>query len=57
LLFDVYTGVNIEAGLKSVALGLILQGFSSTLTDEDVDKEINSIVSVLNDNRYGRAIV
>jgi len=55
LLFDVYTGVNIEAGLKSVALGLILQGFSSTLTDEDVDKEINSIVSVLNDN-YGATL-
>ncbi len=49
LLFDVYTGTNIEAGLKSVALGLILQGFSSTLTDEDVDKEINKIVTVLNE--------
>ncbi len=55
LLFDVYTGDNIEAGLKSVALGLILQGFSSTLTDEDVDKEINQIVTVLNDN-YGATL-
>jgi phenylalanyl-tRNA synthetase beta chain len=52
LLFDVYTGTGIEDGLKSVALGLILQGFSSTLTDEDVDKEINKIVAVLND-KYG----
>jgi len=55
LLFDVYTGTNIEAGLKSVALGLILQGFSSTLTDEDVDKEINKIITVLNDN-YGATL-
>jgi len=55
LLFDVYTGDNIEDGLKSVALGLILQGFSSTLTDEDVDKEINKIVTVLNDN-YGATL-
>ncbi|MCW8933962.1 MAG: phenylalanine--tRNA ligase subunit beta [Gammaproteobacteria bacterium] len=55
LLFDVYTGVNIEDGLKSVALGLILQGFSSTLTDEDVEKEINKIVTVLND-RYGATL-
>jgi len=55
VLFDVYTGNNIEDGLKSVALGLILQGFSSTLTDEDVDKEINQIVTVLNDN-YGATL-
>ncbi len=55
LLFDVYTGANIEDGLKSVALGLILQGFSSTLTDEDVDKEINKIVTVLND-KYGATL-
>jgi len=55
LLFDVYTGTNIEDGLKSVALGLILQGFSSTLTDEDVEKEINKIVTVLND-RYGATL-
>ncbi|MCW9048025.1 MAG: phenylalanine--tRNA ligase subunit beta [Gammaproteobacteria bacterium] len=55
MLFDVYTGTNIEDGLKSVALGLILQGFSSTLTDEDVEKEINKIVTVLND-RYGATL-
>jgi len=55
LLFDVYTGVNIEDGLKSVALGLILQGFSSTLTDEEVDLEINKIITVLND-RYGATL-
>jgi phenylalanyl-tRNA synthetase beta chain len=55
VLFDVYTGINIEDGLKSVALGLILQGFSSTLTDEDVDIEINKIVTVLNDN-YGATL-
>lgn len=47
LLFDVYTGVGIDNGLKSVALGLILQGFSRTLTDEDVDSEIQNIVTAL----------
>ena len=45
--FDVYTGTGIENGLKSVALGLILQGFSRTLTDEDVDREIENIVKAL----------
>jgi len=55
LLFDVYTGTGIEVGLKSVALGLILQGFSATLTDEDVEKEISKIVTVLND-RFGATL-
>ena len=48
LLFDVYTGTGIDIGLKSVALGLILQGFSRTLTDEDVDSELENIVAALN---------
>ena len=48
LVFDVYTGDRIDNGLKSVALGLILQGFSRTLTDEDVDLEIENIVKALN---------
>ena len=48
LLFDVYTGKGVDNGLKSVALGLILQGFSRTLTDEDIEKEIKNIVDVLN---------
>jgi len=55
ILFDVYTGTGIDNGLKSVALGLILQGFSSTLKDEDVEKEISRIVTVLND-RYGATL-
>ena len=35
--FDVYTGKEVRNSRKSVALGLILQDFSRTLTDEDVD--------------------
>ena len=46
-LFDVYTGKGVENGLKSVALGLILQGFSRTLTDEDVDSEVVKIIESL----------
>jgi phenylalanyl-tRNA synthetase beta chain len=37
VVFDVYRGSGIEAGLKSVALGLILQETSRTLTDDDAD--------------------
>ncbi len=36
-LFDVYQGPGIEAGLKSVSIGLILQETSRTLTDDDAD--------------------
>ena len=46
-LFDVYTGKGVGDGLKSVAFGLILQDFSRTLTDQDVDAEVERIVSAL----------
>ena len=36
-IFDIYTGPGIEAGLKSVAISLILQETSRTLTDDDAD--------------------
>ncbi len=36
-IFDVYHGPGVEAGLKSIAIGLILQETSRTLTDEDAD--------------------
>jgi phenylalanyl-tRNA synthetase beta chain len=45
--FDVYTGKGVAQGRKSVAFGLILQDFSRTLTDQDVDVEIERIVSAL----------
>ena len=47
-LFDVYRGEGIDSGRKSLALGLTLQDLSRTLTDTDVDKELNKIIDVLN---------
>lgn len=47
IVFDVYAGKGVSPGLKSVALGLILQDFSRTLVDDDVDHEIQKIVSSL----------
>lgn len=46
-IFDVYTGKGVDQGRKSVALGLILQDFSRTLTDLEIDSEIEKIVSTL----------
>jgi len=46
-IFDVYRGTGVEAGRKSVALGLIFQDISRTLTDEDVERLMASIVADL----------
>ncbi len=43
-LFDVYTGENIDSGRKSLALGLILQEKSHTLTDQEVDEVVNTVL-------------
>jgi phenylalanyl-tRNA synthetase beta chain len=45
--FDVYRGPGLETGTKSIALGLIFQDFSRTLTDEAVDQNVASIVAGL----------
>src|SRR5690606_11112781 len=45
--FDVYRGPGVEKGRKSVALGLIFQEISRTLTDEDADRAVASIVADL----------
>ncbi len=43
-IFDIYQGPGIEAGRKSIALGLILQETSRTLTDEDADSVMDTAV-------------
>ena len=42
--FDVYTGVKIDSGRKSIAFGLILQDSSHTLTDVEVDEAVAVIL-------------
>ena len=48
--FDIYTGKGVDSGRKSVALGLILQDFSRTLTDLEVEAEIDAVVATLKHN-------
>ena len=52
-LFDVYQGEGIDLGKKSLAIGLIFQVTSSTLTDEAVDSVINSVLSALREEFGG----
>ncbi len=42
--FDIFAGEHIDAAQKSVALGLILQETSRTLTDADGDKIVGAVV-------------
>ena len=51
VIFDVYRGKGIDSRLKSVALGLILQDTSRTLTDADADETVSSVTEHL-----GRAL-
>ena len=46
-LFDVYTGENIDSGLKSLALSLILQESSHTLTDTEVERASELVLTAL----------
>ncbi len=47
VIFDVYQGKNVETGSKSVALGLILQDTSRTLTDADIDGVLQAVLKRL----------
>lgn len=46
-MFDIYRGSGVDSGRKSVALGLILQESSRTLTDEDLDIVMARVLSHL----------
>jgi phenylalanyl-tRNA synthetase beta chain len=46
-LFDRYSGKGVEDGRKSLAMGLILQDDSRTLTDDDADRCVREAVAAL----------
>jgi phenylalanyl-tRNA synthetase beta chain len=48
-IFDVYRGPGVDSGRKSIALGLILQDSSRTLTDDDADSVVAAVVARLRD--------
>lgn len=47
VIFDVYRGQGVPEGRKSLAMGLILQDSSRTLTDRDMEESINRVVGRL----------
>jgi phenylalanyl-tRNA synthetase beta chain len=54
VLFDRYAGPNLETGTKSLAMGLILQDRSRTLTDQDADRCVALAVAALERECKGR---
>ena len=46
-LFDRYVGPGLESGSKSLAMGLILQDVSRTLTDRDADQAVGTALEAL----------
>jgi phenylalanyl-tRNA synthetase beta chain len=55
IVFDVYRGKGIDSRRKSIGLGLILQDASRTLTDEDADKTMRSVMLRL-EHEFGAAL-
>jgi len=53
-IFDVYQGPGIEAGQKSLGLGLVLQHPARTLTDIEVDQLIRDLLSALGEKFQAR---
>ncbi|MCG6899102.1 MAG: phenylalanine--tRNA ligase subunit beta [Gammaproteobacteria bacterium] len=47
LIFDVYRGKGIETGRKSIAFGLILQDYSRTLTEQDIEGVVAQVTDQL----------
>lgn len=47
VVFDIYRGKGVEEGSKSVALSLILQDFSQTLTDSEIDAIFSGLLETL----------
>ena len=47
LIFDIYQGKGIETGRKSIAFGLILQDYSRTLTEQDIEAMVTRVTGQL----------
>ena len=45
--FDVYSGVNVDLGQKSIALGLIFQDFSRTLEEQVISAYVGKVIESL----------
>lgn len=54
-LFDLYRGANLDSGKKSVAFRVLMQDTDRTLTDDEADSKIRTIVEVLS-SKFGATL-
>ena len=52
-IFDIYSGDKIDKDKKSVAMSIVLRDKNRTLTDEDIDKAMNTILELIKDKYNG----
>jgi len=52
-IFDVYSGDKIDKDKKSVAMSIVLRDKNRTLTDEDIDTAMNTILTLVKDKYNG----
>ncbi len=54
IIFDIYRGKGVEEGSKSVALSLIMQDDTQTLTDSDVDTIVSRLLTLLTNEKNAK---
>jgi phenylalanyl-tRNA synthetase beta chain len=55
VIFDVYQGKGVETGRKSIAFGLILQDYSRTLDERDIEGVVTGVTDFLKE-KYGASL-
>jgi phenylalanyl-tRNA synthetase beta chain len=54
IVFDIYRGKGVEEGSKSVALSLIMQNDTQTLTDSEVDAIVSRLLTLLTNEKNAK---
>ncbi|MEI6334259.1 MAG: phenylalanine--tRNA ligase subunit beta [Methylococcaceae bacterium] len=54
IIFDIYRGKGVEEGSKSIALSLIMQDDTQTLTDSEIDAIVGRLLALLNNEKNAK---
>jgi phenylalanyl-tRNA synthetase beta chain len=54
IVFDIYRGKGVEEGSKSVALSLIMQDDTQTLTDSEIDAIVSRLLTLLTNEKNAK---
>jgi phenylalanyl-tRNA synthetase beta chain len=54
IVFDIYRGKGVDEGSKSVALSLIMQDDTQTLTDSEIDAIVSRLLTLLNNEKNAK---